>query len=500
MVRVFVTLVVMAALGLALLPTTKAHIEVLERDLPVNYSFTQESLVSGGRVLRVSVRNNTRFRVEAVELEVRLRNAFDEIISDWVSFIDPDLAIRAGESKTVQLTLTRQNVFGQTVENILNQARYADIRYVRILFADGTLLHRHDLYHPIVLRDGANIISAFEEMYPEISQASLGSPGRIRSWGPPRSIVIDGAGYSIDLYPFSLAPDGEEHIFARLIVDDHDRAMPRGRSYPMWYLMLQWNDDAEMVEIVQLDGDPPLHDTIWSVEPIRLDNVTSGVGLGLASGAGGRNAAYVVLEHQKSHGFRLAWQVELPGDRVDISDEEEPAQITFFRFKEWGEDFPINDLTSLDMVSLSHALRLFKIVSHWDGETFVEQKPQEIMRPVAVINHFLRSVDQGDLDVARRALTPNLRSQLDFVNFELSQHRADRLLVLVPHEAQHWAENLGYVIPGELVGVAVIGDDRKRKPAALLKPEDTEMVVFFQLTGDESLLIRQITVLHRTGR
>jgi len=75
-----------------------------------------------------------------------LKSAFGDVISDWSTFTDPDLQIPANTSKSLALTLTKRNIFGAKLENVLDQAKFIDIRYKRILLDNDILLSQRDLY------------------------------------------------------------------------------------------------------------------------------------------------------------------------------------------------------------------------------------------------------------------------------------------------------------------------------------------------------------------
>jgi len=118
----------------------------IEEDLPFKYNFSQEYIVAGERVLNITISNNTNNNIKAIELEIRLKNAFGDIISEWNTFTDPDLQIPANTSKSLKLTLTRRNILGAKLENVLDQAKYIDLRYKRILLDNDVLLSQRDLY------------------------------------------------------------------------------------------------------------------------------------------------------------------------------------------------------------------------------------------------------------------------------------------------------------------------------------------------------------------
>lgn len=118
----------------------------IEEDLSYEYNFSQRYIVAGERVLNLTISNNGTHNIEAVEFEIRLKNAFGDIISDWNTFTDPDLQIPAHTSKSLKLTLTKRNIFGAKIENVLDQARYIDLRYKRLLLDNGVVLNQRDLY------------------------------------------------------------------------------------------------------------------------------------------------------------------------------------------------------------------------------------------------------------------------------------------------------------------------------------------------------------------
>lgn len=115
-------------------------------DLPYDCTFSKEYIVAGGRTLNVTIRNNSSHHITALEIEIRLRDPFGEVISDWIPFLNPDLEIRPAESRTIGMKLTKQNILGAVVESPLERARYADLRYKKILLKDGQLITQRQLY------------------------------------------------------------------------------------------------------------------------------------------------------------------------------------------------------------------------------------------------------------------------------------------------------------------------------------------------------------------
>lgn len=118
----------------------------ISEDLSYTYSFSQKFIVAGEKVLNLTISNNTTYNIKAVEFEIRLKNAFKDVISEWNIFSSPDLRIPAHTSGTLTLTLTKRNIFGAKIENVLDQAQYIDLRYKRILLDDGVLFKQRDLY------------------------------------------------------------------------------------------------------------------------------------------------------------------------------------------------------------------------------------------------------------------------------------------------------------------------------------------------------------------
>jgi len=118
----------------------------IDEDLSYEYSFSQKYIVAGERVLNINISNNTDNNIKAMEFEIRLKSAFGDVISDWSIFVDPDLQIPAHTSKSLTLTLTKRSIFGAKLENVLDQAKYIDLRYKRILLDNDALLSQRDLY------------------------------------------------------------------------------------------------------------------------------------------------------------------------------------------------------------------------------------------------------------------------------------------------------------------------------------------------------------------
>ncbi len=123
-----------------------SHAFDVDENLPYTYEFAQRYVVAGERVLNVTITNNLPQDIEALEFEARLLDPFSDPVSEWNTFSKPDFSIASGHSGTLTLTLSKKNILGINVENILDKARFFELRYTRVLLADGTLLRREDLY------------------------------------------------------------------------------------------------------------------------------------------------------------------------------------------------------------------------------------------------------------------------------------------------------------------------------------------------------------------
>ena len=154
--RLKVTIVLTLLLLICLLPSSLAnqYFPNTEEDLSYEYSFSQRYIVAGERVLNITISNNTDNNIKAIELEIRLKSAFGDVVSDWSIFADPDLQIPAHASKSLTLTLTKRNIFGAKLENVLDQARFIDLRYKRILLDNDILISQRDLYPEIAYNYG----------------------------------------------------------------------------------------------------------------------------------------------------------------------------------------------------------------------------------------------------------------------------------------------------------------------------------------------------------
>jgi len=111
------------------------------------FEFTQKYVVAGERVLNIEFENNSQYDIETMEFEVLLKDPFGEKISDWNSFVKPDFKIKSGEKNSLTLSLTRRNVLGVSVSNVLDEAESIELRYNKILLEDGTVIEKDEL-HP----------------------------------------------------------------------------------------------------------------------------------------------------------------------------------------------------------------------------------------------------------------------------------------------------------------------------------------------------------------
>lgn len=145
-IKVVIVLTLLLLICVSVFSLANQYFANIERDLSYEYSFSQKYIVVGERVLNITISNNTDNNIKAIELEIRLKSAFGDVISDWSTFTDPDLQIPAHTSNSLKLTLTKRNIFGAKLENVLDQARFIDIRYKRILLGNDILLTQRDLY------------------------------------------------------------------------------------------------------------------------------------------------------------------------------------------------------------------------------------------------------------------------------------------------------------------------------------------------------------------
>ena len=175
------SLVLVTILGLVLAISSgvfaNQYFSNINEDLPYIYSFSQKYIVAGERVLNLTISNNTAHNIEAVEFEIRLKNAFKDVISEWNVFSSPDLRISAHTSETLTLTLTKRNIFGAKIENVLDQAQYIDLRYKRILIEGDLLLTQRDLYSEFQHKYGP-----FKIQLDIINHKNVNDPTKYRFW------------------------------------------------------------------------------------------------------------------------------------------------------------------------------------------------------------------------------------------------------------------------------------------------------------------------------
>ncbi len=60
--------------------------------------------------------------------------------------LDPEFILPANSENRLSLKLTKQNILGQKVENVLDNAKYIEIRYKRILLDNDVVLTKRELY------------------------------------------------------------------------------------------------------------------------------------------------------------------------------------------------------------------------------------------------------------------------------------------------------------------------------------------------------------------
>ncbi len=145
-IKVIIVLTLLLLICVSAFSLANQYFPNIDEDLSYEYSFSQKYIIAGERALNITISYNTDNNIKAIELDIRLKSAFGDVISDWSTFTDPDLQIPANTSKSLTLTLTKRSIFGAKLENVLDQAKFIDIRYKRILLDNNILLSQRDLY------------------------------------------------------------------------------------------------------------------------------------------------------------------------------------------------------------------------------------------------------------------------------------------------------------------------------------------------------------------
>jgi len=122
----------------------------IARELVYSYSFSQEYVVAGERVLTIDFTNTSQYDITALEFEFKLKTAFGDDLCDWQTYYDPSLVLPSGASANCTLKLTRHNFIGQELASPMEQADHVLVRYKRVLLNDGTVLQQWDLYEGLV--------------------------------------------------------------------------------------------------------------------------------------------------------------------------------------------------------------------------------------------------------------------------------------------------------------------------------------------------------------
>ena len=112
----------------------------LNEKITYDYEFTQKYVVAGERVLNIEFHNESEYHIEALEFEVLLKNPFGDEISDWNSFMNPEFELESGEKGSLRLSLTKRNIMGVEVGNVLDDASDIKLVFNYILHYSTTLI------------------------------------------------------------------------------------------------------------------------------------------------------------------------------------------------------------------------------------------------------------------------------------------------------------------------------------------------------------------------
>lgn len=253
-------------------------------------------------------------------------------------------------------------------------------------------------------------------------------------------------------------------------------------------LFLRWNAGDRFFEAIDIDDQCEifLNDRI-AAGVLQLDSEDAAVYLWGSSGAAGWFGDFAVYRFAEETGYECVLHTGSP--HVVISESPAPAQVTVTMFGSW-DGFPVSDLGFLPTGMLFDLARRWEVVFTWDRSvgSFIETSSREVMHGLAVVNHFLQALKEGQFAKAAQFVGEGFD-----IEMEALADDATRLLTyhLIPsyNLSVSWKDLIRYEprVSENMLAVLVI-----KTPDVTSWPvrEDlVEAIAVFELTSEEPLRI-----------
>ncbi len=233
-----------------------------------------------------------------------------------------------------------------------------------------------------------DLLSAFVQYYGELEGVDFPTPTGYFQY--PDRATLSHDTYALHVYPFKL-PGAPPHLFLHLRVWSED--LPSSG----WFLILAWDDAGQILTPIPVHQEIP-PDEFVEIEPVQLDETTSGIAVGGYSGPTGDVGNFTVLAYDPVRGYQTVWIIDAPGHQFTVIHEAKPMALSHLERAQWDASFPVTELSSLGEAELDAHMRQFTVAYVWDEQarTFIETERSEVMHDFAVVNHFLKALLAGD--------------------------------------------------------------------------------------------------------
>lgn len=301
--------------------------------------------------------------------------------------------------------------------------------------------------------------------------------------------------YSTDNYfiEFTILPvlESEKHLYVHLTGwGDLFREPSKEGSWQnrMMSVFLQWDDNSGSFKAIDVKGKIHTNDHILA-NVFHLDDEDVAVALSGVSGASGIIGDFAVYRYDAGMGYECVWHADNPF--VYMLESHSPAQMVATELESW-KGFPIYDLDALDTSSRYALKREYKVVYSWDARlgAFKETSRDEIFHEFAVVNHFMKSLKDGEfdkiVDYIVEDFDPHDPSFLENSRLLFSQHIVPR-----PFRATESLANLvGYQPKASSHLLAVVAIKEPKEIVWSIQNDQIESLAFFEFSKADPLKIR----------
>lgn len=200
---------------------------------------------------------------------------------------------------------------------------------------------------------------------------------------------------------FLVGSRGEKENFLDLFVEIIDY-FPDGKQFfiqvvknftTSWNIFAVWHEGKGKFRPIASDYQPTaILPYYLTFKPIELEQDLKGIVLDTSFR---HRMSYVVLMYDEKEGYKKAW--DFSGEGFLYIDYDQAGLVKHHEFSAWDDSFP-KTLRGYPTSFFPEVLRVKEHTYLWNKEnnTFNEIEQQEIFSRVAVINHFLKALKEGN--------------------------------------------------------------------------------------------------------